>query len=105
MTAQPTGRGRPRRQTPRELYPAWPHDQVEGAHALVQAFVANLATYVESEAEEGVTQAELCRRAGVAKSVLTKILQGDVWPDSVTVAKFETVAGRGLWEGPNSHRE
>lgn len=100
MTAQPTGRGRPRRQPPRELYSDWPHDQVEGAHALVQAFVSNLARYVESEAEEGVTQAELCRRAGVAKSVLTKILQGDVWPDSVTVAKFETLAGRGLWEGP-----
>lgn len=105
MTAQPTGRGRPRRQTPRELYPAWPHNQVEGAHALVQAFVSNLVTFVESEVEAGVTQAELCRRAGVAKSVLTKVLQGDVWPDSVTVAKFETLAGRGLWDGPNSHRE
>lgn len=100
MTTPPTGRGRSRRPSPRELYSAWPHDDVTGPHAIVQDFVANLAAFVESETEAGTSQAELCRQADVAKSVLTKVLHGDVWPDSVTVAKFETVAGRALWVGP-----
>ncbi|SES35117.1 hypothetical protein [Corynebacterium cystitidis] len=101
MTTPPPKRGRTRRQTPRELYPDWPNDTTaEGAHGIVQDFVSNLATFVESATAAGTSQAELCRQAGVVKSVLTKVLQGDVWPDSVTVAKFETVARRRLWTGP-----
>ncbi|WP_181996937.1 hypothetical protein [Corynebacterium diphtheriae] len=99
-TAEPTRRGRATRPAPREVYPTWPHGTAEGPDELVRAFVSNLAAFVESQAEAGASQAELCRQAGVTKSVLTKVLHGDVWPDSLTVAKFETLAGRRLWVGP-----
>lgn len=93
--------GRPPRPSPRTLYPAWPDDAgAEGAHALVQAFVRNLAAYVTEQAGHDVSQAELARRSGVAKATVSKVLHGDVWPDSVTVARFEQLAGRRLWNGP-----
>lgn len=94
------GRGRRRRESPRQLYPDWPHDKaVSGAHALVQQFVANLADFATTQAKQGASQAELARRAGVAKATLTKVLHGDTWPDSLTVARFEHLAGRRLWDG------
>lgn len=95
------GHGRTPRPSPRTLYPAWPDDAgAEGAHALVQAFVRNLAAYVAEQAGHEVSQAELARRSGVAKATVSKVLRGDVWPDSVTVARFEQLAGRRLWNGP-----
>lgn len=96
----PKGRGRTSRPSPRDLYPKWPHDirvAEEPADSIVQNFVANLATFVEKQADEGVSQAEVCRRAGVAKATLTKVLHGEVWPDSRTVAKLEAMAGTTLW--------
>lgn len=98
----PTRRtGRPARPSPRLLYPDWPHDRsAKGAHGLVQCFVKNLAAYFESEStEQGHSYAELSRRAEVAKATTSKILHGDVWPESVTVARFEQLAGRRLWDG------
>ncbi|MDK8563248.1 helix-turn-helix domain-containing protein [Corynebacterium pseudodiphtheriticum] len=102
MTTPATpGRGRTSRPAPNALYPAWPSDPTcHGADALVQTFVANLATVVETNLTAGVSQAELCRRAGVGKATLTKILQGAVWPDSRTVARFETAVQQRLWVGP-----
>ncbi|HAT6436825.1 TPA: helix-turn-helix transcriptional regulator [Corynebacterium striatum] len=70
-----------------------------GAHALVQVFVRNLAAYANEQAGHGISQAELARRADVAKATLSKVLRGEVWPDSVTVARFEHLAGRRLWNG------
>ena len=102
----PKGRGRTSRPSPRELYPEWPHDtrvSAEPADGIVQGFVANLAAFVEAQTGAGVSQAEVCRRAGVAKATLTKVLHGDVWPDSRTVARFETAADVRLWEGPAKH--
>lgn len=82
------------------MYPAWPDDTAaDGAHGLVQAFVRNLAAYADEQAGHGVSQSELARRADVAKATLSKVLRGDVWPDSVTVARFEHLAGRRLWDG------
>lgn len=95
------GHGRTPRPSPRTLYPAWPADDTAtDAHALVQAFVRNLAAYVTEQAGHGVSQSELARRSGVAKATMSKVLRGDVWPDSVTVARFEQVAGHRLWNGP-----
>lgn len=99
----PKGRGRTSRPSPRELYPEWPHGtrvSADPADGIVQGFVANLAAFVESQAGAGVSQAKVCRRAGVAKATLTKVLHGDVWLDSRAVARFETAAGVRLWEGP-----
>lgn len=103
MTETKPTHGRAARQKPRALYPAWPEDPAAiGAHALVQVFVRNLAAYVSEHAGHGVSQAELARRADVAKATLSKVLRGEVWPDSVTVARFEQLAGRRLWNGPIS---
>ena len=103
MTENKPTHGRAARQKPRALYPAWPEDPAaDGAHALVQVFVRNLAAYVNEHAGHGVSQAELARRAGVGKATLSKVLRGEVWPDSVTVARFEHLAGRRLWNGPIS---
>ena len=100
MTETKPTHGRAARPKPRALYPAWPDDTTaEGAHALVQAFVRNLATFADEQAGHGVSQSELARRADVAKATLSKVLRGDVWPDSVTVARFEHLAGRRLWDG------
>ena len=100
MTETKPTHGRAARPKPRALYPAWPEDPAaDGAHALVQAFVHNLAAYAEEQAGHGVSQSELARRADVAKATLSKVLRGDVWPDSVTVARFEHLAGRRLWNG------
>ncbi|WP_298576776.1 hypothetical protein [uncultured Lawsonella sp.] len=105
MTTPATpGRGRTSRPAPNALYPAWPHDPTcVGADALVQTFVANLAAVVESNLTTGVSQAELCRRAEVGKAALTKILQGAVWPDSRTVARFETAVQQRLWVRPGDN--
>ncbi|MGQ4491565.1 helix-turn-helix transcriptional regulator [Corynebacterium diphtheriae] len=103
MTETKPTHGRAPRPKPRALYPAWPEDPAAtGAHSLVQAFVRNLAAYVAEQAGHGVSQTELARRADVAKATLSKVLRGDVWPDSVTVARFEHLAGRRLWDGPIS---
>ena len=103
MTETKPTHGRAARQKPRALYPAWPEDPAAiGAHALVQVFVRNLVAYVAEHAGHGVSQAELARRAGVGKATLSKVLRGEVWPDSVTVARFEHLAGRRLWNGPIS---
>ncbi|HAT1324083.1 TPA: helix-turn-helix transcriptional regulator [Corynebacterium striatum] len=59
----------------------------------------NLAAYANEQAGHGISQAELARRADVAKATLSKVLRGEVWPDSVTVARFEHLAGRRLWNG------
>ncbi len=100
MTETKPTHGRAARPKPRALYPAWPGDTTAtGAHALVQAFVHNLAAYAAEQAGHGVSQSELARRADVAKATLSKVLRGDVWPDSVTVARFEHLAGRRLWDG------
>jgi ribosome-binding protein aMBF1 (putative translation factor) len=100
MTKTKPTHGRAVRPKPRALYPAWPEDTTAvGAHALVQAFVRNLAALAEEQAGHGVSQSELARRADVAKATLSKVLRGDVWPDSVTVARFEHLAGRLLWDG------
>ncbi|MDK8769118.1 helix-turn-helix domain-containing protein [Corynebacterium freneyi] len=100
MTEQKQTHGRAARPKPRALYPAWPDDSTaDGAHALVQAFVRNLAAFADEQADHGVSQSELARRADVAKATLSKVLRGDVWPDSVTVARFEHLAGRRLWDG------
>lgn len=90
--------GRPARPSPRLLYLDWPHNQsAKGAHGLVQYFVKNLATDRESEpTEQGHSYAELSRRAEVAKATTSRILHGDAWPDSVTVARFEQLAGHRL---------
>lgn len=92
--------GRTKRPPPRETYPRWPHDESATAEAgIVQTFVANLAAFTARQADSGVSQAEVCRRAGVAKATLSKVLHGDVWPDSLTVARFEQLAGTRLWDG------
>lgn len=101
MTEHKPGRGRTTRPSPYLLYPDWPNDDTAtGAHALVQQFVANLAEFVQEQAAQGVSQAELARRAGIGKATVTKVLHGNVWPDSVTVARLEQLAGRRLWNGP-----
>lgn len=100
MTEARPGRGRTSRPSPHTLYPDWPHDTTAtGAHGLVQDFVANLAGFIDEQTAHGVSQAELARRAGAGKATVTKVLHGDVWPDSVTVARFELLAGRRLWDG------
>ena len=48
-----------------------------------------MAAYANEQAGHGISQAELARRADVAKATLSKVLRGEVWPDSVTVARFE----------------
>ena len=85
------------------MYPAWPDDDTAtGAHSLVQSFARNLAAFVTEQANQGISQAELGRPSGLAKATVSKIFHCGVWPDSVTVAHFEQLTGRRLWNGPIS---
>ncbi len=50
-------------------------------------------------ASVGLTEAD-AREQGFDVTVKVQNY-GDVWPDSLTGAKFETLAGRRRWAGPN----
>ena len=49
-----------------------------------------------------VNVSELQRSTGIARSTIRRIVEGETWPDFVTLTRLEDALDVSLWPGPNS---
>ncbi|HEY0119223.1 MAG TPA: helix-turn-helix transcriptional regulator [Cellulomonas sp.] len=74
----------------------WPGGSfVEDAPTAV-AYAVEISKRLESQLE-GLSKAELARRAGIERTTLYDVLSGRTWPDAVTLAKLEEALQTKLW--------
>lgn len=76
----------------------WPRAPLADHHGarVAQALALNLALALE---ECGWSVAELSRRSGASRLTIANVLQGEVWPDLLTIAGLEKALDRDLWPG------
>lgn len=87
------------RYTPREhlISGEWPTGRFDDTAAeAVAGFVARLR-----EAMGGRSLREVEALTDVSYSGLSKVLNGDVWPDAQTIARLEEGLEASLWVGPS----
>ncbi|MBF9335799.1 hypothetical protein G3N30_05985 [Microbacterium lacticum] len=88
--------GRRGRDKPNEVSDNWPLTPLPDAvHEAVRRYVVNLRTAMGDESIRAAAA-----RTQVNYSTLHAILDGDAWPDAITVARTEHGFGRRLWDGP-----
>lgn len=90
------GMGRRGRDKPNEISGDWPNLPVpDPIHEAVRRYVVNLRTAVGGDSIRAAAT-----RTQVNYSTLHAILDGEAWPDAITVARTEHGLGRRLWDGP-----
>ncbi|MCX4771924.1 helix-turn-helix domain-containing protein [Streptomyces sp. NBC_01260] len=74
----------------------WPHAVMEPHRgALVVQVVARRLG--EAMAEQKLSANALARKSGVNRQVIANVLNGEVWPDMVTLVDLEGALGVMLW--------
>lgn len=88
--------GRRGRDKPNEISGDWPSAPVPDAvHEAVRRYVQNLRAAIGDDSIRATAA-----RTQVNYSTLHAILDGEAWPDAITVARTEHGLGRRLWDGP-----
>jgi hypothetical protein len=59
---------------------------------IAQSFARNLRDAVAGQSGRAFE-----RESGMSNAIVTRILNGRVWPDAVTIARLEIATGRALW--------
>ncbi|MEU5533546.1 helix-turn-helix transcriptional regulator [Streptomyces sp. NPDC020362] len=77
---------------------AWPEAVMEEHHGarVAQALALRLRAAID---RKGWTVAELSRNSGVARYTISKALNGEAWPDLLTIANLEKALEADLWPG------
>ncbi|MEV5912950.1 helix-turn-helix transcriptional regulator [Streptomyces chartreusis] len=77
---------------------AWPEAVMEAHHGarVAQALALRLQAAIE---RKGWSVAELSRTSGVARFTISKALNGEAWPDLLTLANLERALETDLWPG------
>jgi transcriptional regulator with XRE-family HTH domain len=80
---------------------SWPAAVLDGPRVAIyaQLFAARLAQQIE-----GRTLRDIAQIAGISHSTLHAVLNGDRWPDMVTIAKLEDALNAELWPGVEARR-
>ncbi|MFE7128345.1 multiprotein-bridging factor 1 family protein [Streptomyces sp. NPDC057617] len=96
----PQGDKRHRKPVEYRLRDVWPHAVLDDHHGarVAQEVAARLREAIDAR---GWSVAELSRRSDVARFTITKVLDGVVWCDLLTIANLEKALGADLWPGRN----
>ncbi|MGX1853069.1 helix-turn-helix domain-containing protein [Streptomyces sp. NPDC055299] len=96
----PQGDKRHRKPSEYVIEGVWPRAVLDDHHGaqVAQEVSARLRRAIDAH---GWTIAELSRRSDVARFTITKVLDGVVWCDLLTIANLEKALGVDLWPGRN----
>ena len=93
FAAYDPGMSRPTREPPRTFSSSWPEIQCEDHIAEKARLLAiNIKPITE---RDGIRT--IARRTGVAHSILSRIISGDTWADTHTLARLEHNLNTALW--------
>lgn len=74
----------------------WPHCTLEADAPVWARYALDISAALESRLLD-VNVSQLQRTTGVARSTVRRIVDGETWPDFVTLARLEYALGVRLW--------
>lgn len=93
FVAYDPGMSRPTREPPRTFSSSWPEIQCEDHIAEKARLLAiNIKTITDRDGLRTIA-----RTTGVAHSILSRIVSGDTWADTHTLARLEHTLNAPLW--------
>jgi len=80
---------------------SWPHCSLEAEAPVWARYALHISSALEASLRD-VNVSELQRTTGVARSTVRRIIDGETWPDFVTLARLEDALNVRLWPEPQS---
>lgn len=94
------GMSRPARPAPRTFSDDWPDRECSDQVAEIARL---LAIRLKKITDKRGTR-DAARSAGVSHSVISRIVHGDAWADTATLAKLELALDADLWPGGSARK-
>lgn len=80
---------------------SWPQCSLEEDAPVWAHYALDISSALEASLRD-VNVSELQRTTGVARSTVRRIIDGETWPDFVTLARLEDALNVRLWPEPQS---